>query len=115
MADAKIFFVLIVSVILSAVFARWLAGSYRKRMVALMSGGGAPAAQGSVLAPALAPAGAQPRPAAALDRGQNRRAALRLTIALIAISFVMALSMAWFNLSVRLCAGRLRPAASCSP
>lgn len=99
MADAKIFFILIVAVVLSAVFARWLAGRYRKRMVALMSGGGVPAAHSAVLAPASAPAAAQPRLAPALDRGQNRRAAVRLTVVLIGVSFVMALSMAWFNLS----------------
>lgn len=98
MADGKIFFVLIVSVIFSTGFARWLAGRYRKRMVALMSGGGA-AAHAAVLAPAMAPAAAQRHSATAFDPSQNRRAALRLSVALIGISCVMALSTAWFNLS----------------
>ena len=83
-------FALIVGVLLAAGVAWGIAGSYRRRMVALMRGGVAPDAAHS--APAVAVARPTSRQPGRLDLAANRRVALRLLLVLSGLSLLIALS-----------------------
>lgn len=87
---------LIAAVLLAALLAWLVAALYRRRMLALMRAGPAPdAARAAADLPYTL---LEERPAPALDLGANRRAALRLLLALAGVSLLIGLSQAWLAL-----------------
>lgn len=97
--QGKIFFALIVSVLLAGLAARWLSRLYRRRIMKLMSGGAAPAE--NLLASYALPAGTdqtEPRQFTESSLGANRASRRRLAVVLIVLSLLMGISVAWFLL-----------------
>jgi hypothetical protein len=99
--QGKIFFTLILSLMLASVAARLVSWAYRRRLVKLMSADGAPkdtAKNSSVSWPSD-----DVRSFSSGDRNisirSNRAARLRLAIVLVVLSLFIGMSVAWFNLS----------------
>jgi hypothetical protein len=101
MWDGKVILVVIVAMVLAAITGRIVAGRYRHRVLALMSGGAPPSDAGAAGGPGAATADpALPAPfAPSIVLAQNRRARQRLAVTFVAISLAIGLSQAWFGLT----------------
>jgi hypothetical protein len=88
--SGALFFALIAAVVLAAVLAWIIAGLYRRSMLTLMRGGGAP---GPAVGESTWTPVARPAPwGAGVDFAANRRATTRLMLSLAAISLLIALT-----------------------
>lgn len=96
--SGQIFVALMLGVFLAASLAWVVAGLYRRRMVALMSGGAAPdVMRMGVIEASVAPPRMPPR----LDLATNRRVTLRLLAVLTVVCLLVALTQSWFALGVQ--------------
>lgn len=96
--SGQILVALMLGVFLSVSLAWVVAGLYRRRMVALMRGGAAPDDAPVGVTEALA---APPRMPPQVSLEANRRATMRLLVALTAGCLLVALTQSWFALSVQ--------------
>jgi hypothetical protein len=100
-STGKLAFILILAVLLSCLAAWWVAHRYRVAMRRLMSAPAGPARGDAHAAAAKVDDRAPPAPAP-VSLADNRRAAMRLTLLLVGLSCLMALSSAgiWLALSL---------------
>lgn len=98
MWDGKLAFALLVAIALSAILGRIVAARYRKRVLELMTCGAPPPEAAHAVESSPGPR-TDMRAPSSIAPAENARARRRLATCFVAISVLIALSLAWFNLA----------------